>query len=190
MRETLSVEGDAMDRPTLRRREFLIAATAGASLVLHRVTAVGAQSTGASAPAVALIPRRPADRPHPRPDARARRQGLRAADVPPLPRRDPARPQSEGLPILRALSPRRGDGPERARPGERSFPILRDGSTVSSPLRRGADRRRRRRILPARRQRRVDAFHAARHDGRVLHAAARIQRRWWHALLARRTRPR
>src|SRR5256885_7887066 len=58
MRETLSVEGDAMDRPTLRRREFLIAATAGASLVLHRVTAVGAQSTGASAPAVALIPRR------------------------------------------------------------------------------------------------------------------------------------
>ena len=47
-----------MDRPTLRRREFLIAATAGASLVLHRVTAVGAQSTGASAPAVALIPRR------------------------------------------------------------------------------------------------------------------------------------
>jgi hypothetical protein len=47
-----------MDRPTLRRREFLIAATTGASLLLHRVPAVGAQSTGGRAPAVALIPRR------------------------------------------------------------------------------------------------------------------------------------
>ncbi|PYN05174.1 MAG: S9 family peptidase [Candidatus Rokuibacteriota bacterium] len=47
-----------MDGRTLGRREFLIGATAGAGLLLHRVPAVGAQSTRARVRSVALIPRR------------------------------------------------------------------------------------------------------------------------------------
>src|SRR5439155_968548 len=45
-----------MDGRTLGRREFLIGATAGAGLLLHRVPAVGAQSTRARVRSVALTP--------------------------------------------------------------------------------------------------------------------------------------
>lgn len=46
-----------MDRSPFGRRDFLIAATAGASLLLHRTPAVGASSTGARFRSVPLIPR-------------------------------------------------------------------------------------------------------------------------------------
>jgi hypothetical protein len=53
------VEENGMDRPPLGRREFLIAATTGASRLLHRVPAVGAApSTAARLTSVPLIPRR------------------------------------------------------------------------------------------------------------------------------------
>jgi len=46
-----------MDRPSFGRREFLISASAGASLLLHHVPAAGAPSTGARPRSVPLIPR-------------------------------------------------------------------------------------------------------------------------------------